>query len=73
MVITSDTVLQTLWMSVNGASRITIGNSRVMVQIVALLTDNSRVIIYDHIIFIEQITNINVIKRAWFVTDGVAK
>jgi hypothetical protein len=44
-----------------------------MVQIVALLTDNSRVIIYDHIIFIEQITNINVIKRAWFVTDGVAK
>ena len=43
-------------MSVNDASRITIDDSRVTLQIVASLTDNSRGITYDHNVFIEQAT-----------------
>ncbi len=39
--------LQTSLMSVNDASRIIIDESRVMIQIVASLTDSSRGIIYD--------------------------
>jgi hypothetical protein len=38
--------LCTSYMSVNEASKITIDNSRVMLKIVASLTDNSRGIIY---------------------------
>jgi len=41
-------------MSVNGASRIIIDDSRAMLQIVASLTDSSRGSIYDHYIFIVQ-------------------
>ncbi len=43
-------------MSKNDASRITIDNSRVTLQIVASLTDNSRGIIYDGDMFIVQAT-----------------
>jgi hypothetical protein len=43
-------------MSVNDASRIIIDASRVMVQIVASLTDYSRGIIYDHNMFIVEVT-----------------
>ncbi len=39
-------------MSVNNASRIVIDNSRVMLQIVASLSHNSRGIIYGHHMFI---------------------
>jgi hypothetical protein len=45
-------------MSVNDASRITIDNSRVKLQIVASLTDNSRGVIYDCNMFIEQATRL---------------
>ncbi len=41
-------------MSVNDASRITVDNSRVMFQIVASLSDDSRGIIYDRNMFIVQ-------------------
>jgi hypothetical protein len=41
-------------MIVNDASRIAMNNSRVTLQIVASLTDNSRGIIYDHNVFIVQ-------------------
>jgi hypothetical protein len=41
-------------MSVNDASSIIIDDSRVMLQIGASLTDNSRVIIYDRNMFIVQ-------------------
>jgi hypothetical protein len=44
-------------MSVNDASRIVIDNSRVTLQIVASLTDNSRGIIYDRNLFIVQAGN----------------
>jgi hypothetical protein len=43
-------------MSVNDASRIVIDDSRVMLQIVASLTDNSRGIIYDHNMLTVQAT-----------------
>jgi len=43
-------------MSKNDASRIAIDNSRVTIQIVASLTDNSRGIIYDGDMFIVQAT-----------------
>ncbi len=43
-------------MSVNGASRIVIENSRVMLQIVGSLTDNSRGVIYDCNVYIVQAT-----------------
>jgi hypothetical protein len=39
-------------MSVNDNSRIVIDDSRVALQIVASVTDNSRGIIYDHLMFI---------------------
>ncbi len=41
-------------MSVNDASRIIIGNSRVMIEIVASLSDDSRGVIYDCNLFIVQ-------------------
>ncbi len=41
-------------MSVNDASRIVINDSKVMLQIVASLTDDSRGIVYDHNMFIVQ-------------------
>ncbi len=41
-------------MSVNDASRFGIEDSRVMLQIVALLTDDSRGIVYNNIMFIVQ-------------------
>ncbi len=44
-------------MSVNDASRIVIDNSRVMLQILASLTDNSRGIIYNRNLFIVQAGN----------------
>jgi hypothetical protein len=44
-------------MSVNDASRIVIDDSRVMLQIVASLTDNSRGIIYYCYMFIVQNTD----------------
>ncbi len=43
-------------MSVNDASRIVIDNSRVMLQIVASLTDNSIGVIYNRNMFIVQAT-----------------
>jgi hypothetical protein len=43
-------------MSVNEASRIVFDDSRVALQIMAPLTDNSRFIIYDHNMFIVQPT-----------------
>jgi hypothetical protein len=43
-------------MSVNDASGIVIDNSRVMLQIVASLTDNFIGIIYNHNMFIVQAT-----------------
>jgi hypothetical protein len=43
-------------MSANDASRIIIDNSRVMIQIVASLTDDSTGNIYDPNIFIAQAT-----------------
>ncbi len=46
-------------MSVEDASRIVIDVSRVMLQIVASITDDSRGIIYDCILFIVQATGIN--------------
>ncbi len=45
-------VLLTSEMSVNDATRILIDTSRVTLQIVASLTDNSRGAIYDHNMFI---------------------
>jgi hypothetical protein len=45
-------------MSVNGASRIIIDDSRVMLQIVASLTYDSRGIVYDHIMFKVQATGV---------------
>ncbi len=41
-------------MSVKDASRIVIGDSRVTLQIVVLLTDDSRSVMYDHNMFIVQ-------------------
>jgi hypothetical protein len=41
----------------NDASRIAIDNSRVTLQIVASLTDNSRGVIYDRNMFIVQAGN----------------
>jgi hypothetical protein len=43
-------------MSVNDASRIIIGNSRVTLQIVASLIDNSRGVTYNRNVFIVQAT-----------------
>jgi hypothetical protein len=43
-------------MSINNASRIAIDYSRVMLQIVVSLTDNSRGVIYDSNMFIVQAT-----------------
>jgi hypothetical protein len=48
-------------MSENDASRIIIANSRVMFQIVAPLTDDSRDIIYNHHVFIVQATGVDFI------------
>jgi len=48
-------------MSENDASRIVIEDSRVPLQIVATLTDNSRGIIYDNIMFIVHTTNVAMI------------
>jgi hypothetical protein len=41
-------------MSVNNGSRVLIDTSRVMLQIVALLIDDSKGISYDHNMFIVQ-------------------
>ncbi len=45
-------------MSVNDAPRIAIDNSRVMLQTVALLTDNYRSISYDCNMFIVKATGV---------------
>ncbi len=45
-------------MSVNDASRIVIDNSRMMLQVVVSLADNSRGIIYDINMFIVQDTDV---------------
>ncbi len=45
-------------MSVNDASRITIDDSRLMLQIVTSLTDNSRCVIYNHNVFIVLATGL---------------
>ncbi len=50
-------------MSVNDASRIVIDESRLMLQIVASLTDDSKGVIYNYNMFIVQVTVPNVIKR----------
>ncbi len=44
-------------MSENDASRIVIDNYRVMLQIVASLTDDCRGVIYDRNMFIVQVTD----------------
>jgi hypothetical protein len=49
-------------MSGNDASRTVSDNSRVMLQIVALLTEDSIGLIYDHNTFIVQATGGNLIK-----------
>jgi hypothetical protein len=49
-------VLLTSKMSVNDASRIVIDDPRVMLQIMTLLTDNSRIAIYDRNMLIVQAT-----------------
>ncbi len=46
-------------MSINDASRIIINDSRVMLQIVMPLNDESRRIIYNHKMFIVQETGVN--------------
>jgi len=46
-------------MSVNDTPRIIIDNSRVMLQIMVSLTDNSRGIIYESNMFIVQATTYN--------------
>ncbi len=43
-------------MSVNGTSRIAIDKCRMMLQIVMSLTDDSRGVIYDYYMFMEQAT-----------------
>jgi hypothetical protein len=50
-------------MSLNDASRIVIDDSRVMLQMVASVTDNSRVVIYDHIMFIVHATELSVLFK----------
>ncbi len=52
-------------MSENDASSIIFYNSRVMLQIVASLTDDSRIVIYNHIMFIVQATVACTIKVLW--------
>jgi hypothetical protein len=49
-------------MSVNDTSRIIIDDSRVMLQIVASLTDDSRGVIYNHNMFLVLATAVKVIK-----------
>ncbi len=53
----SDACTKTTQMSVNDASRIIIDDSRVMLQIVLSLADDSRDVIYDHNMFIVQAGN----------------
>jgi hypothetical protein len=52
-------------MSVNDASRIVIDESRLMLQIVASLTDDSKGVIYNYSMFIIQVTGSNVTKRSF--------
>ncbi len=52
-------------MSVNDASCIVIDDSRVMLQIVASLTDDSRGMIYECNIFIVQVTELE--AGWWFI------
>ncbi len=49
-------------MSVNDASRITIDNFRVMLQIVVSLTDDSGGVIYNHFMFIALATKEAILK-----------
>jgi hypothetical protein len=55
-------------MSVNGTSRIVIEDSRVMLLIVASLSDNSRGMIYDRNVSIVQNIAVHVTKNV-FVTS----
>jgi hypothetical protein len=55
-------------MSENDASRIIIDYSRVMLQIVALLTDNSWGIIYDCNMFIVQATGVKIDHHTYYKT-----
>ncbi len=48
-------------MSLNDASRIVIDDSRVMLQMVPSVTDNSRVVMYDHNIFIVHAIELSVL------------
>ncbi len=58
-------VLWTSQMIVNDGSKIIIDNSRMMLQIVASLTDNSRgvIYIYNRNMFIAKATRPNVTKK----------
>ncbi len=58
-------------MSVKNASSIVIDNFRVMLQIVASLTDNSRDVIYNHNMFIVQATGLHVFFQLWALPGRV--
>jgi hypothetical protein len=53
VIIKSDVCTLNTLMSVNDASRIVIDHCRVMLQIVASLTDSSTSIIYDHMFIVQ--------------------
>jgi hypothetical protein len=58
-------------MSVNDAFRITIDTFRVMLQIVASVTDNSRGVIYNLNVFIVQPPQVSLLQRLFFfITDA---
>jgi hypothetical protein len=48
-------------------------NSRVITKFETSLTDDARVVIYDHHMFIVQATGPNVLKLLLFATDGGEK
>ncbi len=56
-------------MNVNDASRIVIEGSRVMLQIVASLTDDSRGIVYNNIMFIVQATLVVAKLLEYFIIE----
>ncbi len=58
-------------MSVSDASRITIDNFRVTLQIVASLTDDSRGTTYDHNTFIAQTTGLVVEDKKGFEKNEI--
>ncbi len=60
-------------MSENDAPRIVIDYSRVMLQIVALVTDDSRGIIYDCNMFIVQATGVKIDHHHTYYKTPVAQ